>query len=99
MAAAASGSKALLSDCCLDGFTLKNGHVSNSAKQVCFSFNKRSLYSGSRASMSVKNRKPSNDNLHCGYFMFDAMRKSCDYCWDLATMKSTLDLSEKYVKN
>lgn len=79
MAAAASGSKALLSDCCLDGFTLKNGHVSNSAKQVCFSFNKKSLYSGSRASMSLKNRKPSNDNLHCGYFMFDAMRKSCDY--------------------
>ncbi|KAI3969818.1 hypothetical protein MKX01_038286 [Papaver californicum] len=79
MAAAASGSKALLSDCCLDSLTLKNGHVSNSAKQVCFSFNKRRLYSGSRASMSLKNRKPLNDNLHCGYFMFDAMRKSCDY--------------------
>ncbi|KAI3978764.1 hypothetical protein MKX01_015939 [Papaver californicum] len=79
MAAAASGPKAFLSDCCLDSFTLKNGHVSNSTKRVCFSFNKRSLCSGSRASMSLKNRKSSNDNLHCGYFMFDAMRKSCDY--------------------
>ncbi|OVA18668.1 Protein phosphatase 2C (PP2C)-like domain [Macleaya cordata] len=77
--AAASGSKALLGDCCLDSFTLKNGHLSNSAKQVLLSYSNRSLDSCSRASMSLRNQKPCNDNLVYGYFLFDVLRRSCNY--------------------
>ncbi|OVA04543.1 Protein phosphatase 2C (PP2C)-like domain [Macleaya cordata] len=75
---AACGSKVVLRDHSLHNLTLKKGLLSDSKNQACFSYRRKSLDSCRTASMSLRNREPSNSNHIYGYFLFDVTRRSCN---------------------
>lgn len=77
---AACGSKAVFRDLCRYNLTTKNGILTDSTNQACFSYKSKSLDGCLKASMSLRNREPSNINSNhiYGYFLFDVTRRSCN---------------------
>lgn len=73
---AACGSRALSGHHYIDNFTSRNGHLSNSMNRTGLSYSNRSLESCRKATMSLRNREPSNSYLIYGYFIFDVARRS-----------------------
>ncbi|XP_059640927.1 probable protein phosphatase 2C 80 isoform X2 [Cornus florida] len=77
-AMAASGSKAASRDLIVDTFITSCGNVSNFVKPTGVYFSDRNLQSCRKASMSLRNREPTNARLSFGYFIFDVTRRSCN---------------------
>ncbi|XP_043713344.1 probable protein phosphatase 2C 55 [Telopea speciosissima] len=74
---AAYGSGSLLGQHFLDNITSRNDHLSNSIKGAGVSYCNKSLDCCRKATMSLRNREPSNNNMIYGYFIFDVARSCC----------------------
>lgn len=73
---AASSSKAVFGDIYGDDLITSCGNVTDFPKPSGVFFGDRSLRSCQKASMSLKNREPTNNYLVYGYFVFDVMRRN-----------------------
>uniref|UniRef100_A0A5B6ZW02 Protein phosphatase n=1 Tax=Davidia involucrata TaxID=16924 RepID=A0A5B6ZW02_DAVIN len=73
-AMAASGSKAASGDLIVDNIITSCGNVSNFAKPTGVYFNDKIHQSCQKASMSLRNREPTNRHRVHGYFIFNIMR-------------------------
>ncbi|KAA8531834.1 hypothetical protein F0562_006449 [Nyssa sinensis] len=75
---AASGAKAASGDLIVDSIISSCGNVSNFAKPTGVYFNDRSGQSCQQASLSLRNREPTNRHRVYGYFIFDSLRGFCN---------------------
>lgn len=76
---AASASKAISGEFCVDYFTSRCGHISLSTNNVGVSFGIRSLDSCLKASMNLKNSKQSNKHSFPGYIMCNVAKRWCNF--------------------
>lgn len=75
---AASGSRAVLSECSLDVLSSRHKHLPIPTSSARTFYSNRSFESCSKASMSLKNHEQPRDNVIYGYFMYNAAKRWCN---------------------
>lgn len=75
---AASGSRAVFSECSLDILTSRHKHLPIPTSSARTFYSNRSFESCSKASMSLKNHEQPHDNVIYGYFMYNAAKRWCN---------------------
>ncbi|XP_065881656.1 probable protein phosphatase 2C 55 [Euphorbia lathyris] len=76
---AASASSTVIGECFLENLTSRGGHHPISANKVSLHYGSRSSQSCRNISMSFKNREQSTNSPIHGYFLYNVMKKWCDF--------------------